>query len=325
MCCEYALLMKNRSSSVVPATSDNNPALAQVLERLQRLEDIVLSKSDNTIRNITPGDDNSRSVPTLHEDVVQNDIFHSIGRSNASPQANIDQHEDEVRETEITASRPTDMIDEEASFTFVSAKVSELAFDLGLKMPVLTKISVDGSRVIRRICLPERSEAHILFQSFAKSLGSWYHIYHRQTVETLLDKTYYQIACGQVPSLSHTALLLSIFSSGAYFQASVAWPECVFTDPQTANQLSLSWKQNTLDILDYIERAATPTSIEQLQATIIVSLVLQNFQGMHGVSCQDYRHANPRRTIEEILAITQHRDHAREGLVHPRLRSSSEI
>jgi hypothetical protein len=105
----------------------------------------------------------------------------------------------------------------------------------------------------------------------------------------------------------------------------VAWPECVFTDPQTANQLSLSWKQNTLDILDYIERAATPTSIEQLQATIIVSLVLQNFQGMHGVSCQDYRHANPRRTIEEILAITQHRDHAREGLVHPRLRSSSEI
>jgi hypothetical protein len=274
------LLMVNRRSSVVPATFDN-PVLAQVLERLQRLEDIVLSKSDNTIPNIDSGDGDFRPVPTLHEDVVQNDIFHSIGRSNASPQANIEQHEDEVRETEITASRPTDVIDEEASFTFVSAKVSELAFDLGLKMPVLTKISVNGSRVIRRICLPERSEAHVLFQSFAKSLGSWYHIYHRQTVETLLDKTYYQIACGQVPSLSHTALLLSIFSSGAYFQASVAWPECVFTDPQTANQLSLSWEQNTLDILDFIERAATPTSVEQLQATIVVSLVLQNFQGVY--------------------------------------------
>jgi hypothetical protein len=279
-CSEHALLMVNRSSSVVPATFDN-PVLAQVLERLQRLEDIVLSKSDDTIPNVNSGDGDFRPAPTLHEDVVQNDIFHSIGRSNASPQANIEQHEDEVRETEITASRPTDVIDEEASFTFVSAKVSELAFDLGLKMPVLTKISVNGSRVIRRICLPERSEAHVLFQSFAKSLGSWYHIYHRQTVETLLDKTYYQIACGQVPSLSHTALLLSIFSSGAYFQASVAWPECVFTDPQTANQLSLSWKQNTLDILDYIERAATPTSVEQLQATIVVSLVLQNFQGVY--------------------------------------------
>jgi hypothetical protein len=268
MCSEHTLLMVNRRSSVVPATFDN-PVLAQVLERLQRLEDIVLSKSDNTIPNIDSGDGDFRPVPTLHEDVVQNDIFHSIGRSNASPQANIEQHEDEVRETEITASRPTDVIDEEASFTFVSAKVSELAFDL------------NGSRVIRRICLPERSEAHVLFQSFAKSLGSWYHIYHRQTVETLLDKTYYQIACGQVPSLSHTALLLSIFSSGAYFQASVAWPECVFTDPQTANQLSLSWEQNTLDILDFIERAATPTSVEQLQATIVVSLVLQNFQGVY--------------------------------------------
>jgi hypothetical protein len=275
--------MKNRSNSVVPPMSDN-PVLAQVLERLKRLEDIVLARPDHVVQNVTSGDNGTRTIPTLHEDVVQNEIFHSMGRSDVSPSANIDHHEDSIRETEIIASRPTDTTDEEANFTFVSARVSDLVLDLGLETPVLTKISVSGSKVIRRICLPERTEAHVLFQSFAKSLGSWYHIYHRQTVEFLLDKTYYQIAQGQIPNLSHVALLLSIFASGAYFQASAAWPECVFTDPQAANQLSSCWKQNTLDILDYVERATTPTVVEELQATIIVALMLQNIEGMYQFS-----------------------------------------
>lgn len=284
MCVRCVLLMGCRSSSVAPVTS-NNPVLAQVLERLQRLEDIVLSKSDSGTRSTTFGGDGSGTAPTLHEDVVQNEIFHSIGRSDVSPQANIDRQEDEVRETEITAAKHLDIKDEEASFTFVCAKVSELAFDLNLRTPSLTRISVNGSRVVRRICLPERQEAHILFQSFAKSLGSWYHIYHRQTLETLLDKTYYQITCGRVPNLSHVALLLSIFASGAYFQTSAAWPECVFSDSQVASQVSLCWKQNTLDVLDYVQRATTPTVMEELQATIIVALMLQNLEGMYRASC----------------------------------------
>lgn len=211
---------------------------------------------------------------------MQNEIFHSIGRSNASPQENIEQHEDEFRDTEIIGSRPTDTSGNDINVSFTSAKVSEIAFDLNLKMPVLTNISVNGGRVIRRVCLPEREEARILFQTFARSLGSWYHIYHKRTVEVLLDKTYYQIACGHNPGLSQVALLLSIFASGAYFQASTAWPESVFPDSRLANQFSMHWKQNTLDILDHIERSTTPTTVEQLQATIIMSLMIQNYEGM---------------------------------------------
>lgn len=254
--------------------------MARVLERLQRLEDIVLQKSDDRVHDKPSEEVENPSVPRLHEDVLQNEIFHTIGRSDASPQANIEQHEDEFRDTEIVGSRPTNTIDSAAGFSFTTAKVSEIAFDLDLKMPILTNISVVGSRVIRRVCLPEREEARILFQTFAKSLGSWYHIYHKQTVEILLDKTYYQIACGHHPGLAQVALLLSIFASGAYFQASTAWPECVFSDPQIANQLSMNWKQNTLDILDYIERSTTPTTVEQVQATIIMSLMIQNFEGV---------------------------------------------
>ena len=68
-----------------------------------------------------------------------------------------------------------------------------------------------------------------------------------------------------------------MFAGGAYFQAFAT--ETLFADPKEANQLALSWTHNTLDILDHVERASMPTSIEQLQATIIMSLMIQNFEG----------------------------------------------
>ncbi|KAG9951027.1 hypothetical protein KCU85_g3040, partial [Aureobasidium melanogenum] len=318
------------SSANVSAAASDSLVLARVLERLQRLEDIVLTKSDNIVRDRASENTPSSSIPALHEDVVQNEIFHTIGRSNASPQANIEQHEDEFRDTEIVGSRPTDAIIKEASFLFTSGKVSEIAFDLNLRMPVLTSISVEGNKVIRRICLPEREEARILFQTFAKSLGSWYHIYHKRTVEILLDKTYYQIACGHNPGLPQVALLISIFASGAYFQASVAWPECVFSDPQVANQLSMNWKQNTLDILDHIERSTTPTTVEQLQATIIMSLMIQNFEGMWIIYVEDgiilsLKGLSKKYWLMHSTSITLAKDLSIHVLDHPRRARSKDV
>lgn len=255
--------------------------MARVLERLQRLEDIVLKTDDSTRNHVNDNTGAEISSPlATHEDVVQNELFHSIARSDASSLIN-NHTEDEFKNTEISSSRPSNTIDGEQNFLFTTGGVSEITFDLNLKAPVLTKISVSGSRVIRRICLPEHKEAHVLFKTYASSIGSWYHIYHRHTVEALLDKVYHQIASGQRPNLAHVALLLSMFAGGAYFQAFAA--ETLFAEPKEANQLALSWTHNTLDILDHVERASTPTSIEQLQATIIMSLMIQNFEG----SCKD--------------------------------------
>lgn len=326
----YVAHEKGRSSSAaVPAASDSS-VLARVLERLQRLEDIVLTRCDNSVNGQPSEEVGNSSIPSLHEDVLQNEIFHTIGRSNASPQENIEQHEDEFRDTEIIGSRPTNTTDNDASFSFTSAKVSEIAFDLNLKMPVLTNISVNGSRVIRRICLPEREEARILFQTFAKSLGSWYHIYHKRTVGVLLDKTYYQIACGHNPGLSQVALLLSIFASGAYFQASTAWPESVFSEPRVANQLSMNWKQNTLDIMDHIERSTTPTTMEQLQATIIMSLMIQNYEGMLNGYAKDIAILNSKGLSKKYwllhsTSITLARDLSIHVLDHPRRARSNDL
>lgn len=277
LCSRCSLLRRSRSSSVA-ATNTDTSVLARVLERLQRLEDIVLKTDDSNTRKHV-NDNTGAGAPsplTTHEDVVQNELFHSIARSDASPL--IHNHiEDIFRDTEITSSRPSDSHNGEENFLFITSGVLEIIFDLHLKAPVLRKISVRGSRVIRRICLPEHKEAHVLFKTYASSIGSWYHIYHRHTVEALLDKVYHQIASGQRPNLAHVALLLSMFAGGAYFQAFAA--KTVFANSEEANQLALSWTHNTLDILDHIERASAPTSIEQLQATIIMSLMIQNFEG----------------------------------------------
>jgi len=271
------LLRRSRSSSVA-ATNTDTSVLARVLERLQRLENIVLKSDDSTRNHVNDNTGAGAPSPlTTHEDVVQNELFHSIARSDASSLINSRHTEDEFKNTEISSSRPSNTIDGEQNFLFTTGGVSEITFDLNLKAPVLTKISVSGSRVIRRICLPEQKQAHVLFKTYASSIGSWYHIYHRHTVEALLDKVYHQIASGQRPNLAHVALLLSIFAGGAYFQAFAA--ETLFADPKEANQLALSWTHNTLDILDHVERASMPTSIEQLQATIIMSLMIQNFEG----------------------------------------------
>ncbi|THZ50651.1 hypothetical protein D6C90_02405 [Aureobasidium pullulans] len=269
---------QDRSSSVA-ATNTDTSVLARVLERLQRLENIVLKSDDSTRNHVNDNTGAGAPSPlTTHEDVVQNELFHSIARSDASSLINSRHTEDEFKNTEISSSRPSNTIDGEQNFLFTTGGVSEITFDLNLKAPVLTKISVSGSRVIRRICLPEQKQAHVLFKTYASSIGSWYHIYHRHTVEALLDKVYHQIASGQRPNLAHVALLLSMFAGGAYFQAFAA--ETLFADPKEANQLALSWTHNTLDILDHVERASMPTSIEQLQATIIMSLMIQNFEGL---------------------------------------------
>lgn len=254
--------------------------MARILDRLQRLENVVLNNNERGPPSIAASN-SEKTAQDRHEDVTQNEIFHSVGRSDPSVLARAETEID-ARNIELTAQgyRMTTKTEDTASFLFVVAPVTDLILDLELNVPVLTKISINGIEIIRRICLPDRKEAQVLFKSYSRSLGSWYHIYHRHTVEALLNQNYDLLACGQTPKLEHAALLLSIFASGAYFQAFAAWPESVFSTSEEANQLSLHWKQNTIDILAYIERSSIPSSVEQLQATIILSLLMQNLEGL---------------------------------------------
>lgn len=253
--------------------------MAQILERLQRLEDVVHSTKDlETASGLV--EETDKSSPITHEDVVQNEVFHTIGRSDAAQSRASVEPEDEARDMEIAGSRQATKSEDGANFRFTCATIQELVFDLDLEDPVLTRISVVGRNVIRSICLPTREQAHVLSKTYSQSLGSWYHIYHRHTVEALLDETYNLLDRGHCPELQNVALLLSIFASGAYFHAFAGTSECAACGPGKANQIPLHWKQNTLDILDHIERSATPSSVEQLQATIIMSLLTQNFEGL---------------------------------------------
>lgn len=223
--------------------------------------------------------DKQKCLLPTHDSNHENGDIDLVVESESLPSSNVEP-EDDFRNTELTGSRQAAQTDDEANFSFTTAGVSGISIDVNQEVPVLNRITVVGTRVVRRICLPTREEAYSLFKAYSQSLGSWYHVYHRQSVEAILNSTYHAIASDQKPVLSHVALLLSIFASGAYFQVSATFSGSVFSSPEQATEISLHWKWNTLDILNYIERASTPSSVEQLQATIITSLLIQNLEGL---------------------------------------------
>lgn len=77
---------------------------------------------------------------------------------------------------------------------------------------------------------------------------------------------------------SHVALLLSIFASTAYYWTSRSDCDGLFLTLQDANQVSLLWGKAALDVLEHSCRT-TSGSIEDIQATIILSFLFFNLEG----------------------------------------------
>ena len=233
----------------------------------------MFSKNDTAARaNVVASEEPTANE--IHEDAAQNAVFHVLGRTDPESV----EPEDEARDLEITGSRLPVNYNDATRFAITAGAISMLTYDLDLDVPVLTAPSVIEGKLLRNICLPDRKSAHTLFTSYSRSLGSWYHIYHKHTVEALLDTAYNELGLGKLPDLGTVAFLLSIFASGAYFQAFASWPESVFANSNEANRLSVYWKESTLDVLDHVERTSNSSSIEQLQATIIISLLIQNYE-----------------------------------------------
>ena len=158
-------------------------------------------------------------------------------------------HEDEaqtsIKTVEMTGSQTDGVTEDLDEFIVTSAPVSQLSFEINSKTPTLVATSVVGHKLFRRICLPGKEEAKILIYCYQQSLGSWYHILHNPTTESILDEAYSRLSPGQSPDLAHVALLLSIFASGGYFGAFSTDLTNVFSSPEKANQACLHWKKNT--------------------------------------------------------------------------------
>ncbi|KAB8269075.1 hypothetical protein BDV30DRAFT_230164 [Aspergillus minisclerotigenes] len=131
---------------------------------------------------------------------------------------------------------------------------------------------------VARVWLPPKNEATWLLKRYAEDVTYLHHILHLPSVRQQMEDLYKQLSLGLRIEPCHVALILSIFASTAYTLTPLTGGDAVFTNEQTAVKCAFLWSKMALDVLEHSSRS-TPGSIEDIQATIILSFVIFNFEG----------------------------------------------
>jgi Fungal specific transcription factor domain len=132
--------------------------------------------------------------------------------------------------------------------------------------------------LVKSVWLPVHEEAVLLFENYAKNIDYLQHVISAPSVRVILDQVYTHVIEHQPVESSYVALLLSIFASTAYYWTSRSDCDHLFLTSQDASQASLLWSKATLDVLEH-SRRTTSGSIEDIQATIILSFLVFNLEG----------------------------------------------
>jgi hypothetical protein len=131
--------------------------------------------------------------------------------------------------------------------------------------------------VVMKIWLPPKNEALCLLERYAEYITFLHHVVHIPSVRLLLDDGYKKLSLGHNVAPGHIALLLSIFASTAYtLEASTADP--LFLNQANATNCAISWTKAALDTLDN-SRRNLQGSVEDVQATILLSFIIFNLEG----------------------------------------------
>lgn len=136
--------------------------------------------------------------------------------------------------------------------------------------------SVDERPAIN-VWLPPKSEGTWMLDHYAKHVESLHHVVHIPSVQALMEDLYNQLPLGFNVKPSHVALVLSIFASTTYMLSSQTTVEH-FVNQQDATRYAFTCTKAALSVLEHSSRS-TPGSIEDIQAAIILSFVVFNFEG----------------------------------------------
>lgn len=161
-------------------------------------------------------------------------------------------------------------------------KIPEHLNGIPLKVEPINQILAD-SPVMRNdaaplpgsVQLPIKTEATSLFQYFLDNVQYLHPVIRSQSVEHTIDAVYADQAHSRP---AHVALLLSIFASASHLWRPHRNKYLIFLSAKEAALMSSTWSNATLNVLEY-SRRTTSASIEDLQATIIISYVIYNAQG----------------------------------------------
>lgn len=117
-----------------------------------------------------------------------------------------------------------------------------------------------------------------LSQYFLDNVQYLHPVFQPHCLQRVIDAVYMHPHAQVQSKVADVALLLSMIASVSHLWRPQRSKCLVFLSAKEAASMSLIWSDAALDILEYSKRT-TAVSIEDLQATIVISYVIYNSQG----------------------------------------------
>lgn len=252
--CEFE---PNHATTTARIQQDVQPSNADILSRLQRLEDMILRMNQNGPRtpdSFATRKDNEVSVPELNpiEETQQFDSQQLVG---------------------LEPHQPSVYTSFSASWVFETAPIEDLVRRAGL-----TEEPSGTTNQRRKILMPNYADARDLFDNYVKYIQYYHHIVHTPTLRSKVFENFYQrLAMQQPVDTDHAALLLSIFASVIYYLMKIDTRQS-YALPLDKENLFFLFFRYTLDLTDH-SRRVLPGSIEIVQTAIILIFLDYNLEG----------------------------------------------
>jgi len=119
-----------------------------------------------------------------------------------------------------------------------------------------------------------------MIQYYIDNVEYMQHFVYLPALRILTDQVYTRLHHGQRVEPSHVALIFSVFACAGFFWTShgITATTSLFMTAEAATKRSMEWTKATLDLLEH-SRRRTPGSMEEIQATLILSFLIYIIEG----------------------------------------------
>ncbi|RVX75295.1 hypothetical protein B0A52_00648 [Exophiala mesophila] len=264
----------SHASPVVEARNTDASLFSDILERLERLEN-VLSTQTALLKNSDPSHTHrhSHEWQTNTSPVSTNPI--------QSPRQPIYHHlaGDVKRLEQVSTSHPSKNFTSLGTIVF---RVRPPPPSTGPKTSEHTFHSSGGQnsdQLVFGIWLPCRSEAESLVEQYLNNVSYIHHIVHPPRVRNEVRKLYTDLESQCQPDLGSAILFLSLLASVTYLLDTEDSDTELSPAATEASDETLSWIRITLTVLNQFQ-SSNLCSLQSLQAIIITSFLVGNIEGI---------------------------------------------
>ncbi|KAJ0416097.1 hypothetical protein BJY00DRAFT_326470 [Aspergillus carlsbadensis] len=257
--CELYASQPPENPSEDNLNSNADATTANILARLQTLEDIVLQTNKQI------------STPESHP--IPDDVLtqsRSIwGEQYATEDARWLQLECSIQEMSSVI-KPDRAIFRERPIRQIRE---------GVSIMVQGSLAVPSEDITKCFWVPLYQESGCLVEKYIEDLTYLVHVIHIPTTRAIVDQLYRDIHVQKRPNLSHVALLSSIIANTLHSWTRRDSDKWLSLPVEVANKGAFIWLKATLDLLDYASQTSNDT-LEGIQAKIIVASLICNLEGV---------------------------------------------